>query len=150
MRAVVQRVKNASVSVKGKVIGAIGIGLLVLVGIEDADTEEDAKWLAAKIVKLRIFGDEKGVMNIPVTDAGGGLLVVSQFTLFASYKKGARPYYGRSALPEKAMPLYQFFLKRLEEESGTTVEAGEFGAEMEVALVNDGPVTIILDTKNQE
>jgi D-tyrosyl-tRNA(Tyr) deacylase len=150
MRAVVQRVKNASVTVNARITGSIGIGLLVLVGVENADTEEDCTWLAAKIPKLRIFNDEAGVMNISCKEVGGDILVVSQFTLFASYKKGARPYYGRSALPEKAIPLYSYFLKKLEEEIGKPPQTGEFGASMEVALINDGPVTIILDTRNQE
>ncbi len=150
MRAVVQRVKSARVSVQGRVTGEIGTGLLVLVGIEDADTDADVKWLASKIAKLRIFDDENGVMNVSVTDNGGEVLVVSQFTLHASCKKGARPYYGRSAIPEKAVPLYESFINEIASETGKTVRTGEFGAEMEVSLVNDGPVTIILDTKNQE
>jgi D-tyrosyl-tRNA(Tyr) deacylase len=150
MRAVVQRTKHASVSVGGNLRSSIGTGLLVLVGVEEGDEERDALWLASKIVTLRIFNDANGVMNLSVADAGGEILAVSQFTLFASYRKGARPYYGRSALPEKAIPLYDSFVRGLESGLGKSVGTGEFGAEMEVELVNDGPVTIILDSRNQE
>jgi D-aminoacyl-tRNA deacylase len=150
MRAVVQRVRNAVVTIGDRVAGEIGPGLLVLIGVEESDTESDATWLGSKIVKLRIFNDPKGVMNLSVTDTCGEILAVSQFTLFASYKNGARPYYGRSALPEKAIPLYRFFIRTLERELGKPIATGEFGADMQVALVNDGPVTIILDSKNQE
>jgi D-tyrosyl-tRNA(Tyr) deacylase len=150
MRVVVQRVKEATVTIDGKVSGAIHKGLLVLVGIEDADTDEDIRWLSAKIVRLRIFPDEGGVMNRSVLDVDGGILVVSQFTLHASIRKGNRPYYGRSAEPDVAVPLYHAFIRRLEAETGKSVQTGEFGAMMDVSLVNDGPVTIIMDSKNIE
>jgi D-tyrosyl-tRNA(Tyr) deacylase len=150
MRAVVQRVRKADVKVEGGVRGEIGNGLLVFIGIEEADTESDSSWLARKIAALRIFDDAEGVMNVSCIDADGEVLVVSQFTLHASYKRGARPYYGRSALPEKAVPLYLHFVRAIGELVGRPVPTGEFGAAMEVSLVNDGPVTIILDSKTPE
>ena len=150
MRAVIQRVKEASVKVDGKVTGAIDNGLLILVGIEDADTQEDIEWLTKKIVGLRIFDDENGVMNLSVMDIGGGLLAVSQFTLMASTKKGNRPSYIRASKGEYAEPMYEKFCQALEKESGKKVEKGIFGADMKVSLLNDGPVTIIMDTKNKE
>ena len=150
MRTVIQRVKEASVKVDGKVTGAIDNGLLILVGIEDADTQEDIEWLTKKIVGLRIFDDENGVMNLSVMDIAGGLLAVSQFTLMASTKKGNRPSYIRASKGEYAEPMYEKFCQALEKESGKKVEKGIFGADMKVSILNDGPVTIIMDTKNKE
>jgi len=150
MRAVIQRVTNASVKVDGKVTGAIDEGLLILVGVEDADTQEDIDWLTKKIVGLRIFNDENGVMNRSVIEIGGGLLAVSQFTLMASTKKGNRPSYIRASKGDYAQPMYEKFCLALEKESGKKVEKGIFGADMKVSLLNDGPVTIIMDTKNKE
>ena len=150
MRVVIQRVTEASVRVDNKVTGAINKGLLILVGIEDADTEEDIEWLTKKIVGLRIFDDENGVMNLSVRDVGGGLLAVSQFTLMASTKKGNRPSYIRASKGDYAEPMYEKFCQALEKESGKKVEKGIFGADMKVSLLNDGPVTIIMDTKNKE
>jgi len=150
MRAVIQRVTNASVKVDGKVTGAIDEGLLILVGVEDADTQEDIDWLTKKIVGLRIFNDENGVMNRSVMEIGGGLLAVSQFTLMASTKKGNRPSYIRASKGDYAQPMYEKFCLALEKESGKKVEKGIFGADMKVSLLNDGPVTIIMDTKNKE
>jgi D-tyrosyl-tRNA(Tyr) deacylase len=150
MRAVIQRVSRASVTIAGAERARIGAGLLVLLGIEPADTAEDIAWLSGKIVRLRLFPDDQGVMNRSVQETGGGLLVVSQFTLHASTKKGNRPSYQRAARPEVAEPLYQDFLRRLETDLGRPVERGQFGADMQVALVNDGPVTIWIDTKNRE
>ena len=150
MRAVIQRVKEASVKVNGKVTGAIDKGLLILVGIEDADTQEDIEWLTKKIAGLRIFDDENGVMNLSVMDIVGGLLAVSQFTLMASTKKGNRPSYIRASKGDFAEPMYEKFCLALEKESGKKVEKGIFGADMKVSLLNDGPVTIIMDTKNKE
>jgi len=148
MRVVLQRVLKASVSVNQKIVGAIEEGLLVFVGIEDADTETDINWLSNKIINLRIFNDESGVMNKSVTDVGGGLLVISQFTLQASAKKGARPSYIKASKPEVALPMYQNFVNKLEQDMGKRVATGIFGADMKVELVNDGPVTIIIDSKN--
>jgi D-tyrosyl-tRNA(Tyr) deacylase len=150
MRVVVQRVSSASVTVAGDVRASIQAGLLVLLGIEDADAADDIEWLSGKLIRLRIFSDEQGLMNRSVQEIGGDLLVVSQFTLHASTKKGNRPSYTRAARPEIAIPLYESFLKRLAEELGKSVHAGEFGADMKVALVNDGPVTIVIDTKARE
>lgn len=150
MRAVIQRVTEASVKVNGRITGAIKEGLLILVGVEDADTEEDIEWLVKKIVGLRIFNDENGVMNLSVMDVGGGLLAVSQFTLMASTKKGNRPSYIRASKGDFAEPMYEKFCNALEKESGRKVEKGIFGADMKVSLLNDGPVTIIMDTKNKE
>jgi D-aminoacyl-tRNA deacylase len=150
MRAVIQRVSEASVTVDEKIVGAIGAGLLVLVGVEDADTAEDAEWLAAKIVGMRIFGDEAGLMNRSVLDIDGGILAISQFTLHASTKKGNRPSFIRAAKPPHAVPLYEAFVESLHKGLGKRVETGIFGADMKVALLNDGPVTIVMDTKNKE
>lgn len=150
MRALIQRVAQASVTIGGRVKSAIGPGLLVLVGIEAADTAEDIGWLSGKIARLRVFDDEQGVMNRSVTEAGGEVLVVSQFTLFASTKKGNRPSYSRAARPETAIPLYEAFVRRLSADIGQPVRTGEFGADMQVALVNDGPVTILIDSKQRE
>ncbi len=150
MRAVIQRVSSASVTIGGQVRSAIGRGLLVLVAVEDADAPEDGEWLAGKIVRLRIFADDAGQMNRSVQELGGDILVVSQFTLFASTKKGNRPSYLRSARPEIAIPRYEAFVARLAAELGRPVLTGEFGADMHVALVNDGPVTIVMDTKSRE
>lgn len=150
MRTVLQRTSNASVSIGGKTVGQIERGFLVLAGFEDADTAEDLEWMAAKILALRVFPDRQGKMNLSVQDVDGRLLVVSQFTLHAKTKKGTRPSFVRAAPPEKAIPLYQHFVQVLERLSGTTVETGKFGADMQVSLTNDGPVTILLDTKNKE
>lgn len=150
MRAVIQRVDSASVRIDGKVHDSIGKGFLVLVGIEDADTQEDAEWLAQKIVGLRVFEDAQGLMNINLQDAQGDLLVVSQFTLFASTKKGNRPSFIRSAKPDIAIPLYDSFVQTLGTLSGKTIHTGIFGADMQIELINNGPVTIWMDTKNKE
>jgi D-tyrosyl-tRNA(Tyr) deacylase len=149
MIAVIQRVSSASVTIEQVVKASIGTGLLVLVGIEDADSAEDIDWLAAKIVNLRIFEDDQGVMNVSVKDAGGDMIVVSQFTLHASTKKGNRPSYIKAAKPEIAIPLYNQFVQAVETQLAKPVQTGEFGADMKVALLNDGPVTIIIDTKNK-
>ncbi|MEJ1238821.1 D-aminoacyl-tRNA deacylase [Chryseolinea sp. T2] len=149
MIAVIQRVTNASVTIEGIVKSSIGKGLLVLLGIEEADNGEDVSWLATKVVNLRIFNDEAGVMNVSVKDEGGDVIVVSQFTLHASTKKGNRPSYIKAARPETAIPLYESFVKVVSQELGKTVQTGEFGADMKVNLLNDGPVTIIIDTKNK-
>lgn len=150
MRAVIQRVAEASVKVDGQVTGSIGKGLLILVGIEDSDTQKDIEWLTKKIVGLRIFDDENGVMNLSVMDIEGSILAVSQFTLMASTKKGNRPSYIRASKGDFAQPMYEKFCQALEQESGKKTEKGIFGADMKVSLLNDGPVTIIMDTKNKE
>ena len=150
MRAVIQRVLNSSVSIEGEIRSKIGAGLLVLLGIEDADTDEDIQWLSAKIVNLRIFADEKGVMNISIREINGEIMLVSQFTLHASTKKGNRPSYIRASSPEFAIPLYEKMIRQLEEDLGKKIQTGEFGADMKLSLVNDGPVTILFDTKNKE
>ena len=150
MRAVVQRVTAAGVTIQATLKDSIQSGLLVLLAVEDSDTDEDIEWLSGKIVRLRIFDDEQGVMNRSVQEAGGDVLVVSQFTLFASTKKGNRPSYTRSAKPEIAVPLYEKFLARLALDLGKPVHAGEFGADMQVNLVNDGPVTILIDSKTRD
>ena len=150
MRAVIQRVSEAKVTIGGHIKGAIQHGLVVLLAIEPADTAEDIEWLSGKIVRLRIFDDEHGVMNRSVQDVQGDILLVSQFTLFASTKKGNRPSYSRSATPEIAVPLYQAFVTRLAHDLGRPVQTGEFGAQMVVSLANDGPVTIIIDSKDRE
>ncbi len=150
MRVVIQRVQQAKVSVSGEEKGAIQHGLLVLCAFENADTAEDIFWMAKKIGGLRIFNDQQGVMNISVKDAGGEILVVSQFTLYASTKKGNRPSYIRSAKPDVAIPLYEQFIQVLRNQSGVRVQTGVFGADMQVSLINDGPVTIIIDSKNKE
>jgi len=149
MRVVIQRVSSSSVTIGGEVVAAIDYGMTVLVGFEEADTQEDIDWMCRKIAALRIFDDENGVMNLSVTDTGGEVLVVSQFTLFASTKKGNRPSYIFAAKPEIAIPLYEKFKKTLSDCLGKGIQSGEFGAEMEVALVNDGPVTIFIDSKNK-
>ncbi len=150
MRAVIQRVANANVSVNGQVKGAIAHGLVVLLAVEDADTPEDIEWLSGKIVRLRIFDDKTGVMNCSVQEVGGDILLISQFTLFASTKKGNRPSYVRSAKPDIAVPRYEQFIARLTQDLGKPVQTGEFGAMMVVSLANDGPVTIIIDSKTRE
>jgi len=150
MRVVIQRVAHAQVEVDQAVVGAIGAGLLVLAGVEDADQREDVEWLTGKIINLRIFNDEAGVMNLSVKDINGAILVISQFTLHASTKKGNRPSYIKASKPGHAVPIYEAFKNRLSEELGKKVEAGIFGADMKVSLLNDGPVTITMDTKNKE
>lgn len=150
MRTVIQRVRHASVTIEGRVKSEIGQGLLILVGVEDSDTQEDVNWLAQKIAALRIFDDADGVMNLSLSDIGGEALVVSQFTLWASYKKGNRPSYIRASRPDKAIPMYEAFCARLSEVLGRPVGTGDFGADMKVELLNDGPVTICMDTHNKE
>ena len=150
MRAVIQRVTHASVTIEGNVHSQIGQGYLILLGVCEEDTMEDVEWLVKKIANLRIFGDENDVMNRSILDVQGEALVVSQFTLFASYKKGNRPSWLRAARHEISVPLYELFCNRLNEEMGRTVATGIFGADMKVALINDGPVTICMDTKNKE
>ena len=150
MRAVIQRVSTASVVINGKTVANIQRGLLILLGIEEADSGEDIEWLSGKIVRLRVFDDEAGVMNRSVQEIDGELLVVSQFTLFASTKKGNRPSYIRAARPEIAIPIYKQFLRKLAADFGKPVKTGEFGADMQVNLVNDGPVTILIDSRNRE
>jgi D-tyrosyl-tRNA(Tyr) deacylase len=150
MKAVIQRVSKASVTIDGKTHSQIGNGLLVLVGIEDADTDEDITWLGSKIVNLRIFDDAEGVMNGSVKDKQGEILLVSQFTLHASTKKGNRPSYIKASKPEIAIPLYEKMIKNLSIELGKEIKTGAFGADMKIELLNDGPVTIVIDTKNKE
>ncbi len=150
MRVVIQRVKEASVSITGTIKSQIDTGLLVLLGVEEADTEEDIDWLCRKIVALRVFDDENGVMNRSIVEANGDIIVVSQFTLYASTKKGNRPSYIRAARPETAIPLYETFCSRLTALLGKPIGTGEFGADMQVSLINDGPVTICIDTKHKE
>ena len=150
MRAVIQRVSQASCTVEGNITGQIGTGLLVLLGIEEADTTDDLEWLAQKIVNMRIFGDENGLMNKAITDVDGNILLISQFTLFAQTKKGNRPSFIRAAKPDKAIPLYEQMITRLELLLNKPIASGIFGADMKVGLVNDGPVTITIDTKVRE
>ena len=150
MRAVIQRVKSASVDIAGQRVAELGHGVLILLGVEAADTAEDIEWLAGKISRLRIFDDENGVMNLDITQVDGRAIVVSQFTLYASTKKGNRPSYIRSAPEPISRPMYEQFVARLEQLLGTKVQTGEFGANMQVSMVNDGPVTICIDTKNKE
>ncbi len=150
MRAVIQRVTKASVTIDNNIHSQIGAGLLVLVGIEDADTAEDIEWLSGKIVNLRIFNDENGVMNVAIKDNGGDILVVSQFTLHASTKKGNRPSYIKASKPEFAIPMYEKFVTQLNNDLGKPVYTGVFGADMKVDLCNDGPVTIVVDSRNKE
>ncbi len=150
MKIIIQRVSESSVTVEGQTTADIQKGLLVLVGIEDADTQEDIDWLSGKIIKMRIFGDENDVMNCSVQDIDGDIIVVSQFTLHASTKKGNRPSYIKAAKPDFAIPMYENFVKSLEKELGKKVQTGIFGADMKVNLLNDGPVTIIMDSKNRE
>lgn len=150
MKAVVQRVSEASVTIEDQVVAQIESGLLVLIGIEDADGLEDLQWLSSKIANLRLFADANGVMNVSVKESGGDVLVVSQFTLHALTKKGNRPSYIKAARPELALPIYESFVQQMEIELGKKVQTGKFGADMKVALLNDGPVTLIIDTKNKE
>ena len=150
MRVVIQKVTQASVSIENQIVGSIDKGLLVLVGIEDGDTNEDIAWLSSKIVNLRVFDDENGVMNLSVKEVEGEVLIVSQFTLHASTKKGNRPSYIKVARPEVAIPIYEAFIKQVETLLGKRVPTGQFGAMMQVSLCNDGPVTMLIDTKNKE
>lgn len=150
MRVVIQRVSKASVSIDNSLKSSIGKGMLILLGIEDLDTAEDINWLCEKICKLRIFNDENGVMNIPITEIDGEILLVSQFTLHASVKKGNRPTYIRASKPDFAIPMYVKFIDKLQFELGKDIKTGVFGADMQVELINDGPVTIIIDSKNKE
>lgn len=150
MRLVIQRVSRASVTIGGVLKSEIGKGLMILLGVEDADSQEDVEWLCQKVTRLRIFEDENEAMNLDINQVGGEFLVVSQFTLHAMTKKGNRPSFIRAARPEHAVPLYELFLKRLAEISGLPVRCGEFGANMQVELTNDGPVTILIDSKNKE
>ena len=150
MRVVIQKVTQASVSIENQIVGSIDKGLLVLVGIEDGDTNEDIAWLSSKIVNLRVFDDDNGVMNLSVKEVDGEVLIVSQFTLHASTKKGNRPSYIKAARPEVAIPIYEAFIKQVESLLGKKVPTGQFGAMMQVSLCNDGPVTILIDTKNKE
>lgn len=150
MRLVIQRVSEASVSIEGNVVASIGQGFLVLLGIEDEDQEDDLVYVLQKLIGLRIFSDQEGKMNLDLKQVNGDLLVVSQFTLHASTKKGNRPSFMKAARPEKAIPLYEKFLQQAEKELGKAVQRGEFGADMNVMLINDGPVTILLDSKNRE
>lgn len=150
MRAIIQRVSKASVTIEGRVNGQIQTGLLILLGIEDADTDEDIAWLSNKIVNLRIFNDEQGVMNRSVIDTHGNLLLISQFTLHASTKKGNRPSYIKASKPAIAVPLYEKMIRQLEKDLDKKIQTGIFGADMKVELLNDGPVTIFIDTKNKE
>lgn len=150
MRAVVQRVTRASVTIDGNCTASIGVGFLILLGVEEADTEEDSLWLAGKIARMRVFEDEEGLMNRSIDDVQGNMIVVSQFTLFASTKKGNRPSYIRAARPDTAIPLYEHFVNALKQEFSGSVQTGVFGADMKVDLLNDGPVTIVIDTKNKE
>lgn len=150
MRTVIQRVTSANVSIGGEVVGEIGKGVMLLLGITPEDTRQDADWLVGKISKLRIFDDANGVMNLSLQDIGGEALVVSQFTLMASYKKGNRPSYIHAAPPTVAIPLYEYFVAQLQQTLGRPVPTGQFGADMQVSLTNDGPVTIVMDSKNPE
>lgn len=150
MRIVIQRVSEASVTINGQVKSSIGKGFLILIGICDEDTQEDVEWLVKKVINLRVFDDENGVMNRSIMDTGGEVLVISQFTLFASYKKGNRPSWFKAGSHEHSIPLYEQFCTRISQEMGRTAGTGEFGADMKVALINDGPVTICMDTKNKE
>ena len=150
MRVVIQRVREASVTVKGNITGSIAHGLLLLAGFEDADTQEDIDWMSGKIINLRVFNDDSGVMNVSLPDTAGSILLVSQFTLHASTKKGNRPSYIKASKTPVAIPLYEAFIKKLEMDLGKPVATGIFGADMQVALLNDGPVTIIIDSKNRE
>ena len=150
MRVVIQKVTQASVSIENQIVGSIDKGLLVLVGIEDGDTNEDIAWLSSKIVNLRVFDDDNGVMNLSVKEVEGEVLIVSQFTLHASTKKGNRPSYIKASRPEVAIPIYEAFIKQVESLLGKRVPTGQFAAMMQVSLCNDGPVTILIDTKNKE
>ena len=150
MRAVIQRVKKSSVIINEKIKASINQGLMILVGIENADTQIDIEWLSHKIVNMRIFDDENDVMNLSIKDVGGDIVLVSQFTLHAGTKKGNRPSYIKAAKPSVAIPLYENFTKQLQNDLGKEIQTGEFGADMEISLINDGPVTIIIDSKNKD
>lgn len=150
MRAVIQRVSQASVVINGITKSSIGLGLLVLIGIEDADAQEDIEWLSSKIINLRVFNDEKGIMNLSLKEMEGEMILVSQFTLHASTKKGNRPSYIKAAKPSVAIPLYEKMIAQLQKDFGRPIQTGEFGADMKVNLINDGPVTILIDSKNKE
>lgn len=150
MRLIIQRVKQASVSIENNIHGAIDQGLMVLVGIENEDNEDDINWLTNKLIGLRIFSDSEGKMNLSIKEIGGNILVVSQFTLFASTVKGNRPSFIKSAKPDIAVPLYEKFVEQLQKQSGLDIQTGKFGADMQISLINDGPVTIIIDSKNRE
>jgi len=150
MKAVIQRVSHSSVTIENKIVAEIQKGLLILIGIEEADSTEDIEWLTSKIANLRIFGDENDVMNLSLKDTNGDIIIVSQFTLHALTKKGNRPSYIKAAKPEIAIPIYNNFITQMEQEIGKKVQTGQFGADMKVSLVNEGPVTIIIDTKNKE
>jgi D-tyrosyl-tRNA(Tyr) deacylase len=150
MRAVIQRVTQASVKINNKRTEQIGKGLLIFLGIEEPDGNDDIEWLSGKVTRLRIFNDNSGIMNLSVLETGGQIMVISQFTLHASTRKGNRPSYIRAAKPEIAIPLYEKFISQLSSDSGGTIYTGEFGADMKVSLINDGPVTIIIDTRNKE
>lgn len=150
MRTVIQRVSAASVSIENQIVGSIQHGLLVLLAIEEADGDDDLRWLSGKIVRLRIFSDDSGVMNRSVTDVNGGILLISQFTLFASTRKGNRPSYTRAAPPDIAIPLYEKFISQLASDFGKPIQTGKFGADMQVNLINDGPVTLIIDSRLRE
>lgn len=150
MRAVIQRVTQANCKVEGKITGEIGIGFLVLLGVEDADTIDDLQWLAQKIASMRVFGDENGLMNKALADVNGDILLISQFTLFAQTKKGNRPGFIRAARPDKAIPMYEDMIKELQRLTGKKVATGIFGADMKISLLNDGPVTIVMDTKDKD
>ena len=150
MKAVIQRVSKASVTINGQIKSSINSGLLILLGIEDADTTEDIEWLSAKIINLRIFADEQDIMNLSLIDCNGDIILVSQFTLHASTKKGNRPSYIKAAKPNVAIPLYEKMIQQLQIDLGKPIQTGEFGADMKVELVNEGPVTILIDTKNRE
>ena len=150
MKAVIQRVSSASVTIENKIVAQINQGLLILIGIEDSDNQEDINWLTTKIANLRIFADENEVMNLSVKDINGEIIVVSQFTLHAATKKGNRPSYIKAAKPEIAIPLYEKFVSQMENELSKKIQTGQFGADMKVSLINDGPVTIIIDSKNKE
>lgn len=150
MKAVIQRVSNASVTIDSKIVAEIQTGLLILIGIEDEDSQDDINWLSSKIANLRIFGDENDVMNLSVKDINGNVIIVSQFTLHASTKKGNRPSYIKASKPEIAIPLYEKFILQMELDLGKKAQTGQFGADMKVALINDGPVTIVIDSKNKE
>ena len=150
MKAVIQRVSGSFVSIEGEVKSNIGQGLMILAGFENEDTEEDLQWMSKKVASLRIFDDPNGVMNLPITEIKGEILVISQFTLHAKTKKGNRPSYIKAAKPEIAIPLYETFVKILSDDALTEVQTGEFGADMQVSLINDGPVTIIIDSKNKQ
>ncbi len=150
MRAVIQRVSNAKVEIDGSVKGAVNKGLLVLIGIENADNQDDIEWISSKIVQLRIFSDENGLMNESIMDIGGNILLISQFTLFGQTKKGNRPSFIKAARPDIAIPIYEKLIEKLNLKLGKPIESGQFGADMMVSLTNDGPVTLYLDTKNKE